>query len=174
MRTIIAACVLLVAVSACKKDNPTPAPTIGQHTQGGVIFYIDDSGQHGLVSATTDQSTGTWLSDWYQNVPETSKAIGSGKHNTELMLGYDNLGRYAVGLCHGLTLGGYSDWFLPSYDELYQMYVHREQIGNFSAESYWSSSVIQDQKACVIYFGTGNGGLDAVIGTHRVRAVRAF
>ncbi|MBQ7697982.1 MAG: DUF1566 domain-containing protein [Paludibacteraceae bacterium] len=49
----------------------------------------------------------------------------------------------AINYCEGLTLYGYSDWKLPTKEELYQMYALRAEIGGFitySTYSYWSSS----------------------------------
>ena len=49
--------------SSCKKktDNNNPATTpkvIGQNYGGGIIFYVDGTGQHGLIAAPYDQSSG--------------------------------------------------------------------------------------------------------------------
>lgn len=42
--------------------------------------------------------------------------------------------------CENLTLYGYSDWKMPSKEELMQMYTNRAFIGGFSDNYYWSSS----------------------------------
>jgi hypothetical protein len=38
------------------------------------------------------------------------------------------------------TTGSFNDWFLPSHDELYEMFLHRDSIGGFQAALYWSST----------------------------------
>jgi hypothetical protein len=45
--------------------------------------------------------------------------------------------------CDDLALNGYDDWFLPSKDELNQMYLQRSVIGGFH-KCYWSSSEDDD------------------------------
>ena len=42
--------------------------------------------------------------------------------------------------CKGLELYGYSDWYLPTKDELYQMFLLKNSIGGFTTTNYWSSS----------------------------------
>ena len=83
----------------------------------------------------------------------------------------------AADLCANLTLGGYSDWFLPSKDELSQMYfnLHQQGLGGFSNFYYWSSSEAAYNNAWVRRFA--NGTLDVAnknLTTLYVRAVRAF
>jgi hypothetical protein len=81
----------------------------------------------------------------------------------------------AAQVADGLSLNGYSDWFLPSRDELELMYQNKGAIGGFaSSGSYWSSSEFDGGNAWYQDFDTGfrnGGGKDFSI---RVRAVRAF
>ncbi|MBI9097617.1 MAG: hypothetical protein JEY91_04020 [Spirochaetaceae bacterium] len=36
--------------------------------------------------------------------------------------------------------GVYYDWYLPSRDELFKLYLSKDKIGGFSSLDYWSSS----------------------------------
>jgi hypothetical protein len=173
--------VFLIPFSGCKKaDNSSPEVfNIGQIYDGGIIFYIDGTGQHGLIAATSDQSTGIkWGIDNMDIVHGTLETIGSGKANTLIIVkAYDSLHwviESAAYLCNDLTLNGYDDWFLPSKEELNLMYQRREIIGGFTENLYWSSTQGDVSTAWHQYFGSGNGKNWTKSYKDRVRAIRAF
>jgi hypothetical protein len=81
----------------------------------------------------------------------------------------------AVRLCGDLVLGGYSDWYLPSRDELNQLYINRVAIGGFANNYYWSSSEDRSDHAWVQDFRDGGQGYYLKdFNGFPVRAVRAF
>ena len=99
---------------------------IGASYGGGIIFYIDGTGQHGLISAITDQSTGAQWGCTGTFWGGTSTAIGTGQANTTIIVnGCSAIAGIAARICNDLVLNGYTDWFLPSLDELYQMYLQK-------------------------------------------------
>ncbi|NLJ43069.1 MAG: TonB-dependent receptor plug domain-containing protein [Bacteroidales bacterium] len=128
----------------------------GEFINGGYIFYIDKTGEHGLVCAPSDlQQT----SAWGNCIPAgaAGKAPGTGKTNTEEIIRGCNEIPTAAGLCHDLVMNGYNDWFLPSVDELQLMYrsLHEKGLGGFKETYYWSST--QDKYgAWVVSFYYGN------------------
>ena len=147
---------------------------IGQSYGGGIIFYIDGTGLHGLISATTDQSTGT-LWGCSGTTIGTSTSIGTGQANTTLIVNGCSTAGIAARICDDLELNGYSDWFLPSKDELNQMYLHKDAIGGFASYSYWSSSQSNAINAWYQSFSSGGSSNDVkLVSTYHVRAVRAF
>lgn len=96
--------------------------TLGQEYEGGTIAWIDGSGQHGLIIPIADYSTGFYQS-WCETpygatyLGITSTDYGDGLTNSNSIvsaIGYNN----AAGECLNLVSGGYSDWFLPTNDEL--------------------------------------------------------
>tara|TARA_B110000211_G_scaffold181957_1_gene205946 strand:+ start:21 stop:1247 length:1227 start_codon:yes stop_codon:yes gene_type:complete len=157
----------------------TTTPAIGDTFQGGIIFYLDSLGG-GLISAPSEQSvTGEgWGCYGTAITGAGGAAIGTGAQNTiDIEAGCAAAGT-AADICANLTLGGYSDWFLPSKDELNEMYLNKSVIGGFINGDYWSSSEDDATKAWRQDFG--NGGTSGVVltvsknATLNVRAIRAF
>jgi hypothetical protein len=123
---------------------------IGDLAEGGVIVYIlqpGDSGysnreQHGLVAAISDLPDPFYKWGCYGTViaGADGTAIGTGNQNTiDIMAGCGTPG-IAARACGDLVQGGYSDWYLPSIDELQQLYNNRAIIPGISNYFYWSSS----------------------------------
>jgi len=148
---------------------------IGASYGGGIIFYIDGTGQHGLISATSDQSTGAEWGCLSTSIPGTSSAIGMGQANTTAIVTNCSTLGTAAQICDALVLNGYSDWFLPSKDELNQMYLQKTVIGGFGGNPYWSSYEYDANLAWCQYFEE-YGAQDYYWKdtTYYVRAVRAF
>jgi hypothetical protein len=68
----------------------------------------------------------------------------------------------------------YSDWFLPSKDELNQMYVNKTNIGGFTTGYYWSSSEVVANNARYQLFPNGAQNVAVKSNGYYVRPVRAF
>ena len=192
-RTLILNALLLVfLLVSCKKEENNPPPTpptttiaIGESYQGGKIAYILQAGDigydanvpHGLIAAPSDQSTGaSWgcKGTLIQGV-NWNNAIGTGSQNTfEIMVLCSTIG-IAARLCGDLELGGYSDWYLPSKDELNQLYINRVAIGTFSDVNYWSSTEYDSDLAWSQGFPNGiQSKYQKSNYAHNVRAVRSF
>jgi hypothetical protein len=145
---------------------------IGVAYGGGIIFYLDGTGQHGLISATTDQYvTDGWGCEGI--TIGTSTAIGTGQANTTLIVNGCSTPGIAARICDDLVLNGYSDWFLPSKAELNLMYLQKTVIGGFNY-SYWSSSESGANDAWVQQFYSGGQYITFKNDWGNVRAIRAF
>ena len=163
----------------------TPVYQIGDMVQGGMVFYVDETGEHGLVAAQDDLE-GTYEWGCYQEDVDgaDSKWIGSGLQNTMDITNQgcqtENGGITAAQAALDADLGGYSDWYLPSIGELYQMYIAIGQgsenvnIGGFVNDWYLSSSEANFYYAWVVNFGNGRTGYDYEGNAVRVRVIRAF
>lgn len=157
---------------------------LGLYHEGGVIFYIDSTTSAGLVCAVSDASSTMEWSSSDNTTGATDTAIGTGQSNTNAILSSDGSNAFAAYYCYTLTMNGYTDWFLPSKDELYEMYKKKSTIdvtatansgSCFVNASYWSSSEVGNDGALEGYFKY-NGNFNNVnkISYCYVRAVRAF
>lgn len=184
MKNILLLSVLVTIITSCKKKeepatNTTTATTstltIGKNYGGGVIFYLDNVGQHGLVAAGSDQSTGVeWGCDGVSIIGAQGTTVGTGDGNTMAIVAGCSTAFIAARICDDLILNGYSDWFLPSKDELNLMYEQKNVIGGFSLSDYWSSSDIDNNDAWAQIFADGTQVNSAKTSTGWVRSVRRF
>ena len=175
-------------------DNaPTTYYSVGDFAQGGIVFWVDETGQNGLVCAKEDQSTGVrWYAGTYGNTQAKGDGPFSGEVNTatiiaaQVAIGDDNA-TYAARICNELqiTEGGktYGDWYLPSKVELDLMYQNNTTINAtatanggsaFGSADYWSSTESNSSYAWLQFFATGGQYSSFKYVALRVRAVRAF
>jgi len=158
---------------------------IGDAYQGGKIAYIlkpADPGYvagqtHGLIAATTDRATGIqWYKGSYVATGAIGTALGTGLANTDAIIAVQGgpAASYAAGWARAYKGGGYSDWYLPSKDELNKLFLNQAKIGGFGPYYYWSSSEFDAGTAWTQAFDLSHQYAYAKNGASRVRAVRAF
>ena len=142
---------------------------------GGIVFYVTALGYHGLEAALEDQGLIAQWGCYAVEIPGADgKAVGTGAQNTaEILLGCVSAG-IAADLADDYTLNGFDDWFLPSKDELYQLYLNKTIVGGFASGFYWSSSEYSSNLAYLQDFVDGLQGISSKFYLRNVRAVRAF
>lgn len=155
-----------------------PEYTIGQQALGGVIAYINgggSTGTSGLVATIEDISTSAeWGCRGTAITGADGAVIGTGNQNTiDIMAGCPTAG-IAARLCGDLVQGGYSDWYLPSKDELNALYTNRVAIGGFANNWYWSSTEFNVDNAFFQHFQDGLQLTNDKSYPTYVRAVRSF
>lgn len=193
----------LVWMWSCEKEDETVATLsadikTGDTYGGGKVFYIASDRTFGLVAAPADvNETGIAWSELRVTIV-TDREIGTGAANTKKIIELKTNGGtevdvapagevYAAKVVDTLTTGGYSDWYLPSIDELTELYKQRDVVGGFNeTKKYWSSSAIDGGYASVsgyTYFYDFNPAAQRVKpvqtdlnqqNTYRVRAVRTI
>lgn len=171
----------------------TTAPTysVGQQAQGGIVIWVDDSGQHGLVAAPVDvQDSGSQVSgiSWAADTPNQTlvmamgEGVYDGKENTKNIIKKHGWFSYAAFLCRQTSFNRYGGWYLPSVEELKIMYENRAYLSNLSTYStkYWSSTENGDNTAIMIDFSNGTvvtknkTAFNEAFLPLRARAVRKF
>jgi len=145
--------------NALGQDSMKPSLSLGDHYQGSIIFYLDATGQHGLI-ATTEIRAVKW-----STVYETTDAVymNDGQLNTRIIVEYmtrrihvgKNVENTAPFICNNLSIKGYSDWYLPSIQELKLLLETEDKLGKVIAGTYWSSTEYSWTKAYSLTFMDG-------------------
>jgi len=177
---------------------PTPAPAaptsyrVGNRgPAGGWVFYdkgVVTNGWQYLEAAPNDVGPTQW-GVFGSTVNGTSTAVGTGRANTQRIVpALNQTGEDGAALLStSLNINGYTDWFLPSKDELNLMYVnlHRRGLGGFGNGWYWSSSQSNSYPNYDVWIQSFRDGDQAESGdsdsrptqkirTNPVRAIRQF
>lgn len=167
--------------------------SVGDYAQGGVIFWVDKTGQHGLVAMKKDQSeSAMWYAGANGNTRAKGDGIYAGKTNTlliitsQMLIGDDGV-PYAASICNDFAFysmsTNYGDWYLPSKAELNIMFEKKEIIDSVSIANggvaftngwYWSSTEYDNEYAYAQYFGHLNQLEVPKSSEFLVRAIRSF
>jgi hypothetical protein len=123
----------------------------------------------------SDQSTATQWGCSGISISGTSTLLGTGQANTTFIVGSCTTTGIAANICNNLVSGGYSDWYLPSLDEMYKLYLNRSIIGGLTGTYYWSSSQYSSTNAYFVNFSSGStSNTSKSYSSMNVRAIRKF
>ncbi len=151
--------------------------SIGEAYGGGIVFYVDITGYHGLIAAANDiPGTYLWCLAGLENVVcNTTLTFGTGQTNTTSIVAKLGAGNYAASLCDSYNSNGYTDWYLPSAEELVYLYNACALVGGFTGTYYWSSSEgFYLDTASYVWFWDGSVTQYVKNAWYSVRAIRTF
>lgn len=153
---------------------------LGMEAEGGIVFYIDESGQHGLVAAMEDIGPFAWGCQEINISNSNEQLIGTGLQNSLNILAQCSETLIASSEALGFESEGYTDWFLPSFDEIQEMYFAIGQgasngnKGGFSNSWYWTSSQANEDIAWSFSFSNGTTFNLFKTSTLMIRPIRSF
>jgi hypothetical protein len=163
---------------------------IGELCSGGIVFWVDNTGQHGLIVSLVDLSTSSgWSNITSEIIGQTAQSTWNGQANSTAIIAQSGHSSSAAKMCDEYTnadygTGIYSDWYLPAIDQLVLIY-HARYILNKNIEGvtgasvlpmvfYWSSTEYTYNTA-FFYSHDTEGSHTATKGASNwVRAVRDF
>jgi len=166
-------------------------PSVGQGgPAGGLIFY--DKGnysdgwrflEYGVEIQGGDKQWGCRTEN------STSFLLGEGQGNTNSVINNYNNNNCSQSpdaflACTSLSRNGFTDWYLPSVNELQAIYPFRSQVG-LGNSRFWSSTELDAGIAYVVDYGGENNGVpfsytwaktpvNGEQGLSRVVAIRRF
>ncbi len=180
---------LSVAYALYAKTAETTANHyVGELYGGGIIYYVYDNGQHGLIASLDDLDGGSgvaWSAIANVEIGITAQSMTNGVSNTAAIVAQDATAGYAATLCNNYTGGGQTDWYLPSNREFYllankDILINQildndgDATTNGFSSRYWSSTEYSANFAWEYRFNNDHYDDKYKNSTSRVRAIRAF
>ena len=159
-------------------------PEIGELLQGGYYFGSTtvDNVLYGLIcsSNTSGETNAAW--GGYNHITPGADSVSDGYQNTLDLLNDTGYTHPAAEFCRNLTIGGYTDWYLPSKNELALLRTRTDAIvaagaGPFAPNWYTSSTEYNNDTIFewVQGFSLGNNASNGYKNTeYHVRAIRRF
>ena len=161
---------------------------IGEPFGGGVIFHLwkDTFGiEHGLIVDLSDLSTSqSWSNITGTIIGTSAENYWDGLSNSNAVVAQTGHTSSAALLCLNSTNGGYSDWYLPSIQELNMLWKNYYDVsktlyqipGAYQMQPayYWSSTETVTNNAYYFAFILGGTNHDNKGNTNYVHAIRAF
>jgi hypothetical protein len=159
---------------------------VGEAYGGGLIFYVYDDGQHGLIAAASDLTSGiTWSNGTSRVTATAGDGVNAGAMNTAMIVATqinDNpSSNFAAKLCADFSVTDvdgvtYGDWYLPSKTELNLLFLQKvaSTVRGLTNNFYWSSTETGLGTAWGQNLGNGNAGIIVKGSNLAIRPIRSF
>lgn len=162
-------------------------PAVGDSYGGGIVGYVYQNGDPGytssnipiLITSTAPQGFTRWHNGSNVTTGATASVLGTGFTNTNSIISVQGTvtTSYAAGVARAHNGGGFTDWYLPSQDELNKLYINKSTIGGFTGTMnyFWTSTESSANTAKMQNFLSGGAITDfakSASGGY-VRAVRS-
>jgi hypothetical protein len=146
---------------------------VGQYLGGGIVFYVEDGGKHGLITATIDHSM--WRDGSYSRAYTVRDGVATDKFNAKRMLALRGAEAYEESLFPSQQGHKLSDWYLPTRYELDLLYLNRHILGGYSAfVRGWKSTEVSRVNAWFGSFRTGASFTNGKDDVAYIRVLRSF
>ncbi len=168
---------------------------VGELFGGGVVFWVDNTGQHGLICSMINLTDSKYSNSIYEIGP-TAQSDWNGLGNSNAIVGQTGHTGSAAKECLDYInadygTGVYSDWYLPAVGQmshlmlnLYEVQKTLETDGNpdttplviWLNRYYWTSTEIPNNIYRGWHWRAGNGYFNDYAKTSdcMVRAIRSF
>lgn len=158
---------------------------LGDEYKGGKVFKLNSDGESGLIGSTEDLSyNGDQGAEvrfyWGMDGVTVGTGNDNGKANTTLMAAKATSPSFAgYHFKNGYNRNGFTDWYIPSIDELEILKENKSYVGNFSNLTdwnamYWSSSEQSESKAFILNFNALMGNTNEKSRVFKIRPIRQF
>ena len=145
---------------------------------GGVVFFDKGNYSDGwrYIEASPEDILPliSWKANEYKETLAKDRKLGGGKNNTIAIIAKNGEGLYAANMCRKYSLGGYSDWCLPSLEEMKKLgefYSKKSQPLN---SKYWTSTESNESYAYYYALANTKDETDDKMIKYCIRAIRYF
>lgn len=134
-------------------------PAVGDQAYGGTVFYVNATEEYALVVRSVDVSDLPYTNSSLITSITTSEDIATGMANTNLLSSVFVDGEAGYEAVNS-TVGGRSDWYVPSKDTMNEMWNSRASSGvSFSANKYYFTSSKSTASSSSVWIISGYNGV---------------